>query len=80
MIHSSNRRAKAADCKQISIRAATPLLPAAVVAAAAAVVATATTELHNRPRPLLEFALQNLALTSRGTEYRRDISKCPSPR
>jgi len=73
MIRFCDRRAKAADCNQISIRAA-------AVAAAVAVVATATTELHNRLRPLLEFALQNWPLTSRGTEYRRDISKCPSPR
>jgi len=77
MVRFCDRRAKAADCNQISIRAAIPLLAAV---AAAAVVATATTELHNRLRPLLEFALQNSALTSRGTGYRRDISKCPSPR
>jgi hypothetical protein len=79
IIRFCDRRAKAADCNQISIRAAVPLLAAAATAAAAA-VATATTELHNRLRPLLEFALPNLALTSRETEYRRDISKCPNPR
>jgi len=75
MIRFCNRRAKAADYNQISIRAAVPLLPAAV-----AVVTTATTELNNRLRPLLEFTLQNWPMTSRATEYRRDISKCPSPR
>jgi len=82
IIRFCDRRAKAADCNQISIRPAVPLLAAAAAAtaAAAAAVATATTELHNRLCPLLEFALPNLALTSRGTEYRRDISKCPNPR
>jgi hypothetical protein len=76
MIRFCDRRAKAVECNQISIRAAVLLL----AAVAAVAVATATTELHNKLGPLLEFALRNSAMTSRGTEYRRDISKCPSLR
>jgi hypothetical protein len=79
MIRFCDRRDKAADCNQISIRAAIPPPPPPPAATAAAVAAV-TTELHNRLCPLLEFALRNLALTSRGTECRKDISTCPSRR